>query len=261
MFGAIAGDVIGSTYEFNNVDSMDFELFPEGSTFTDDTVLTCAVAEALMNNTPIASSLLRWGLKYPKAGYGDMFVKWLLDPKLECYGSWGNGAIMRCSPAGWVGLTSSGCALLGRLSAEPTHIEDACLMAMYVAKIIHGLREGGYSRINVWQDVPQKWFPTDFIETTRKTYEFTEKCSETLPVAIEAFIESTDWENAIRLACYVGGDTDTICAVTGAFAEAYYGEVPEAIAAEVMARLPNEMIALIERFQGLYGGTYHGKSH
>ena len=260
MYGAILGDMIGAPYEFDRGHkTKDFPLFTARSRFTDDTVMTVAVADALMSVPPeaedeavcgsVISSMRRWGEKYPYAGYGSMFSGWLTDEDPKPYGSYGNGSAMRVSSAGWLYDTLEQTRRIARLTAAVTHNHpegikgaEATASAIYLARTGRGkeeirayiVREFGYDLSRSCDEI-------------RPGYFHVESCQKTVPEAVTAFLEGTGYEDAIRLAVSLGGDADTLACIAGGIAEAFYG-VPEELAAECRKRLPGDMLAVLDRF-------------
>lgn len=259
MIGAIIGDMIGAPYEFDRGNkTKDFPLFSGMSKFTDDSVMTVAVAEALMDTasrtddeikTALAASMKKWGRRYPYAGYGGMFYHWLLKKNSEPYGSFGNGSAMRVSSAGWLFDTLESTRHMARLTAEVTHNHlEGIKGAESVASVIFLSRKG--SSKDEIKDYIINEFCYDLSRTCdeiRPDYYHIETCQQTVPKAITAFIEGTNFEDVIRTAVSLGGDCDTLTCIAGGMAEAFYG-VSDDIAIECRKRLPNDMLSVLERF-------------
>ena len=245
MLGAIYGDIVGSVFEFNNIRTKDFELFSEKSKFTDDTVMTLAVAKALVifdemtreencldapskNNLSyfkeiLISDMHTLGDKYPNAGYGGRFRFWLREKKTKPYGSYGNGSAMRVSPVAWYANSLEECLGFAKASAEITHNHPEGIKGAVVTAGATYLARTGATMDEIKAFV-EKYYKIDFtLDEIRPTYEFNETCQDTVPEAMQAFFESTSFEDAIRNAISIGGDSDTLAAITGAVAEAYYG--------------------------------------
>ena len=259
MLGAILGDMIGAPYEFDrSPKSREFPLFSKDSQYTDDTVMTIAVAEALMDTVgqtddrireALTASMQKWGRRYPHAGYGGMFRQWLKSSHPEPYGSFGNGSAMRVSPAGWLFGTLEQTRHIARLTAEVTHNHpegikgaEAAASAIYMART-------GRSKEEIRGYIIQE-FGYDLSRTCdeiRPTYYHVETCQQTVPEAITAFLEGIGFEDVIRTAVSLGGDCDTLTDIAGGMAEAFYG-IPEVIAAEGRKRLPEDMLAVVDRF-------------
>ena len=228
MLGAIIGDIVGSIYEWNNIKTKSFPLFSEKRFFTDDTVMTVAVAEALLNGgTPddFIDSMKKIGRLYPNSGYGGHFISWLFSNDCEPYNSWGNGAAMRVSPCGWYAKSLDEAETLAEISASVTHNHpegikgaQATTAAIYLA-----LTENSKPEIKSYIESKYGYDLNRTLDEIRPIYQFNETCQETVPEAIIAFVESNDFEDAIRNAISLGGDSDTLAAITGSIAEAAYG--------------------------------------
>lgn len=249
MIGAIIGDIVGSRFEFDNHRSTEFDFFSPECTFTDDTVMTVAVADAIMSGRPFGEVMHQYGRHYSGRGYGGRFYQWLLSDDPKPYNSFGNGSAMRVSPCALLARGSREKALtLAASSAVCTHnhpegikgalaVTDCILMAME-----HLPKEEIKSYISRLYD-----YNLDFtIAELRPYYEFNETCQGSVPQAIVAFLESNDYESAIRLAISLGGDSDTIACITGGIAEGYYG-VPEEMKAHALSLLPPEMREVVKK--------------
>lgn len=254
MLGAIAGDVIGSVREFKGPCPEDFEWFEPRCRATDDSVLTVAVAETVLDGGDFAESLRRWGRRYPGAGYGMRFMGWLLQDDAGPYQSYGNGSAMRVSPIGWAFDTLEQVILEARRSAAPTHDHPEGLKgAESVAAAIFVARSGG-SRDDV-RELFESRFGYDCstpLETLRARHTFDETCQHTVPVAATVALVSVSVEDAIRKAVSMGGDADTLACIAGSIAEAMYGGVPRALADQVLARLPADLRGVTGRFTQRY---------
>jgi len=255
IIGAIAGDIIGSVYEFNNVKKLDFKLFSRKTTFTDDSVLTLATMDAIINHKNYTENYQLFSRNYPHRGYGGRFYSWIYSENPEPYNSWGNGSAMRISPVGWFGNSVDEVMTEAKKSAEVTHnhIEgikgaQSTAIAVYMARI-------GKNKDEIKNFITDtfKYNLERKINDIRPHYKFDESCQGTVPEAIIAFLESTDFENAIRLAISIGGDSDTIACITGGIAEAYYKNIPDYIIKNVLALLPDELTKIIEIFSMKYG--------
>lgn len=250
LLGGIAGDIIGSIYEFNPVRFKDFELFKSNSTYTDDTVMTIANAEWLLSKGVLMDIMRKYGHKYPGAGYGGMFYDWLKSRCPKPYNSFGNGSAMRVSPVGWAFETLEETLEAAKQSAEITHNHPEGIKEAQATAACIFMARTGKSKQEIKEYVETK-FGYDLSRTCneiRPTYQFNESCQDTVPESIIAFLESTDFESAIRLTVSLGGDADTMGAITGAIAEAYYNVIPEHIKNEVLKRLPEEFINVLGEF-------------
>lgn len=232
VLGAIIGDIVGSVYEFNEIKTKDFPLFSEHCCPTDDSMMTLAVASALVeckrDYSKLAAETIKqmqlWGKKYPKAGYGSMFCDWLETDNPQPYNSFGNGSAMRVSPVAYVAKSIEEVKELSRIVTSVTHNHpegikgaEATAVATYMA--LHGSKKE-----EIFTVIDNEYYPMNFtLDEIRADYEFNETCQETVPQALKAFFEATDFEDAIRNAVSIGGDSDTIAAITGAVAGAYYG--------------------------------------
>jgi ADP-ribosylglycohydrolase len=260
ILGAISGDVIGSVYEFNNVKEKDFDLFTSDTTFTDDSVLTVATMDALVSGegTTTAGDYTRlyqlYGRKYPKRGYGSRFYHWIQSNDPKPYESWGNGSAMRASPIGWAFDTIEDVLAEAEKSASVSHNHIEGIKGAQAAALAVFFARNGISKTDIKLSIKER-IGYDLERTCDKirvNYSFDESCQGTVPEAIIAFLESTDYEDAIRLAISLGGDSDTIACITGGIAEAYYGGVPEPIASNVRSLLPDKLLSVISKFSEKY---------
>lgn len=236
MLGAICGDVIGSVYEGINVKHTEFPLFRDDCRYTDDTTLTIAVADAIMNGKDFATTIREYGQAHPLAGYGSSFIAWLDDPSAGPYDSWGNGSAMRVSPVAWLFDTPEEVLEWAKKSAEVTHnhpegIKGAQAIAMSIL-----LARTGNSKEIIKHHIEDKfgYNLNRTIDEIRPTYEFDVSCQGSVPESIIAFLESDNYEDCIRKAISIGGDSDTIAAMAGSIAEAYYNDIPREIIDGVM---------------------------
>ncbi len=259
MYGAILGDIIGSPYEFDQGDkTKDFPLFIEDSMFTDDSVMTIAVADALLigEKDPeklkknLVYSMQQWGREDPDAGYGGMFYRWLFEEDPQPYGSFGNGSAMRVSSAGWLYDTLEETREKARLTAEVTHNHPEGIKGAESVASAIWMARNGKSREEIRAYIVSE-FGYDLSRTCdeiRPGYHHVETCQETVPEAVTAFMEGTGFEDVIRTAVSLGGDCDTLTCIAGSMAEAFYS-VPEEMAAECRKRLPDDMLAVLDRFE------------
>ncbi len=250
MLGAIAGDIIGSIYEFANFKEYDFPLFSDDSFFTDDSVLTVAVADALINNLDIAKTLKSYALNYPNHGFGGSFYKWMLSDSLASYNSWGNGSAMRTSAVGFLYSNEADILSAARKFAEVTHNHPEGIKGAQATSFAIFLARQGNSKEDIRKAISNMFHYdlTRTVDEIRPKYIFDESCQGSVPQAITAFLESENFEDAVRKAVSLGGDADTLACITGSFAEAYYGHIPPEIENEVIKRLPEEFIKIIDKF-------------
>lgn len=254
LYGAIIGDIAGSIYEFDNIKVKPENIMPDKAFFTDDTVMTIAVADAINHDELefVDMYMRRWGNKYSNMSYGTRFGLWLKDYTMGPYESFGNGSAMRTSPAAWAG----------------TSINDAIHMARDIAKVSHNHPEGvkGAEAVTVAVYIAAAGVPKDYIkdlmencygykirrcDDIRKNYMFDETCQGTVPEAIAAFMESEGFEDCIKLAISLGGDSDTLACIAGSIAEAYYG-VPDVLKRRCRKYLTEEMLDVIDEFERRY---------
>ncbi len=256
MIGAIIGDIVGSRFEFKNHRSTEFDLFTRDCSFTDDTICTIAVAEALVHNYSFEEAFMKWCHRYPhpKGGYGGSFLEWLRSPNPQPYNSFGNGSAMRVSPCAWISDDRDVVLKLARESAECTHNHpDGIRGAVCVADCIWHARMGA-SKDDIRNLVTREYYCIGTTcEYIRRTNTFNETCHVTVPQAIVAFLESSNFVSAIRLAVSIGGDSDTIAAITGSIAEAFYG-VPVNVAFGAAKYLPHEFFVVISDFNDKCNG-------
>ena len=265
MLGAIIGDIVGSIYEFNNHRSKEFKLFDKKCFFTDDTVMTCAIAKSILDckgdykdlSEKTIKNMQNIGLKY-KCSYGASFMGWLLSKKPSPYYSYGNGSAMRVSAVSWVARSEEEVKRLSEKVTSMTHNHpeglkgaEATAMCIYLARM-------GKRKTYIRDYVEKNYYELDFsLDSIRETYMFNETCRETVPQAIEAFLESDSFEDAIRNAISIGGDSDTLAAITGSIAEAYYG-IPTDIREKAKTYLDQRLLSIVDDFEITYG-TYEDK--
>ena len=255
MLGAIVGDVIGSAYEASPIKQTDFQVFPPGARFTDDTVLTVATAEALLGDGDYAAAYRRYGRAYPNAGYGVSFYRWLFSEGAGPYGSWGNGAAMRVSPVGFALDSVDAVLAEAAHSAAVTHDHPEGIKGAQATALAVFLARSGADKETIIGEIQDRfgYDLTRSLATIRPGYRFDVSCQGSVPESQIAFLESTDFEGAVRNAISLGGDADTMACIAGGIAQAFYGSVPEPIAGEVRTRLPNGFLGVLDRFEHRYG--------
>ncbi len=264
MLGAIAGDIIGSKHEFlrTPTKTVDFgPLFPTDCEFTDDTILTIATAEVILERRPTETphhrdaylkygeAYLKWGRNYPSS-YGSNFQNWLYKDRPEPYNSFGNGSAMRVSPIGWAFPDLDETLKQAEFSALPTHNHPEGIKG--AASVAHAifLARNGANKLQIRQAIEND-YGYDLqrsINQIRPSYRFDVTCQGTVPEAIIAFLESEDYESAVRIAISLGGDADTLACITGSIAEPFYGGVPDEIVRKSRAIIPTEMISVVDQF-------------
>ena len=274
MIGAILGDMIGAPYEFDRGNkSKDFPLFGKDSVFTDDSVMTIAVAEALLDSMgksdeevrqALTVSMQKWGRRYPDAGYGGMFYHWLREKDPEPYGSFGNGSAMRVSSAGWLYESLEVTRKYARLTAEVTHNHPEGIKGAEAVASVIWMARNGSSKEEIRRFICRE-FNYDLSRTCdqiRPGYHHVETCQETVPEAITAFLEGESFEDVVRTAVSLGGDCDTLTCIAASMAEAFHG-VPVTMTNEGLKRLPEDMKEVLDRFQGFLktmAETYHNSA-
>lgn len=252
MIGAIIGDIVGSRFEFNNTNTKDFELSHPLCDFTDDTICTIAIADAILRHIPYRDSLLYWCRKYPnpKGAYGGRFAQWIFERDPQPYNSWGNGAAMRVSPVAWAFLTLQEVQREAMATALPTHNHPEGLIgAMAVARAIFLLRTHSdpCDLFNILVDA----YGDDWEKTLPNKGVFDETCRGCVPLAFIIFLNSRSFEDAIRQAVAYGGDSDTLAAIVGSIAEARWG-IPASLEEEFLKYLPADMLAVVQQFKSKY---------
>lgn len=269
MIGAIIGDIVGSVYEFDNLKSKEFELFRKDSTFTDDTVMTVAVADFILldHGNPGAprfvSYMYDWYKKYPKMTYGAKFTQWIKQfdkidfTQYRPYNSYGNGAAMKASPIADSVYSLQLALDNAKVFTEVTHNHSEGIKgAQATVAAIHLARSKSKAYIKKYVEREFGYDLNPTVDELRETYEYNETCQRTVPEAIICFLESTDFEDAIRNAISIGGDSDTLACITGSIAEAYYQEIPEWILKETVNRLPDDIKKVVKEFYNEVGGRY-----
>ena len=254
MLGAIIGDIVGSVYEWANIKTTDFPFFQPTCFFTDDSVLTVATAKALLTGMGYTEAYQDFARRYPGRGYGGNFQHWIYRDDPQPYNSWGNGSAMRVSPVGFAFDSIEEVLAEAKHSAEVTHNHPEGIKGAQATALAILLARQGVSQSEMRAEIAGR-FGYDLdrtLDQIRPGYTFDVSCQGSVPEAIIAFLESTDYEDAIRKAIALGGDSDTIACITGGIAEAFYGGVPTVIAEQAYGYLPEEFIGIIEEFQVRY---------
>ncbi len=243
VMGAICGDIIGSAYERHGIKNVDFPLFTPRSRFTDETVTTIAIADGLINRKSLTTTLQKWCRRYPGAGYGGQFRKWMYAENPMPYNSWGNGSAMRVSAAGILGATEAEVLALAKKSAEITHNHPEGVKGAQATALAIYLALNGVSKKQIKAEIETRFgynLSRDY-SAIKATYRFDVSCQGSVPEAIIAFLASTDYESTVRNAVALGGDADTQAAIAGGIAAAYYGSIPTYILTECAQRLDKEI--------------------
>jgi ADP-ribosyl-[dinitrogen reductase] hydrolase len=255
MLGAIAGDIIGSVHEFKAMKSTDFDLFVNDCTFTDDTVMTIAVADSILCGTDYVQSFKTFGRKHPSAGYGGNFFDWLHSARTEPYFSFGNGSAMRVSPVGFAFNSVDEVLKEAKKSAEVTHNHPEGIKGAQAVALAIFLSRQGESKDTITAELAGR-FGYNFnrsLAEIRPRYHFDETCQGSVSESIIAFFESQDYESAIRNAVSLGGDADTMACIAGGIAQAFYKKIPDEIVKETRVRLPADFLSVVDKFNQRFG--------
>ena len=270
MLGAIIGDIVGSIYEFDNTNRMDFPFFSERSTYTDDSIMTMAVAEWLLtDNEHTHEALEKIMVKYaadypfPMGGYGGGFAQWLFRPerlvdyntgeiagKRVPYNSWGNGSAMRVAAVGWKYDTLEETERVAAISAAITHDHPEGVKGAQATAAAIFLARTGSTKGQIKEYIENRFGYDLSVHTDeiRKVYDWESSCQGTVPPAIRAFLDSDDYESAVRIAVSLGGDSDTLACITGGIAEAFYKEIPQEIIRKALTHLSEPLLQILEKF-------------
>ena len=250
MIGAIAGDIIGSVYEWDNIKTTDFPLFSSKNFFTDDTVLTVAVADCILHGHDYADKFREYTRDYPGRGYGGAFLDWASTTNSMPYNSWGNGSAMRVSPVGFAFKTLEEVTEEARRTAEVTHNHPEGIKGAQAVAAAIFLARSGEKKQEMKSYIEQtfQYNLSQSLDSIRNWYEFDVSCQGSVPQAIIAFLESSDYEDAVRKAISIGGDSDTIACITGGIAQAFYGSVPDFIKKKVTEILDDKLNRITAEF-------------
>ena len=260
MLGAIIGDIAGSRFEWNNQKTKDFELFTGRCRPTDDSIMTIAIAKAILDSEGDLAKLeqntvkymQQFGRRYPDAGYGERFYDWIFTKDPQPYNSFGNGAAMRVSPCGFAAGTLQEAKALARAVTKVTHNHPKGMKAAEAVAVAIFLARNGKKLAEIREHIEQHYYKIDFtLDEIRPSYRFDVTCQGSVPQAFEALFESTGFEDAIRNAISIGGDSDTIAAITGGMAEAYYG-IPSTIRDKVLLFLDDDLSKIVHSFEKKY---------
>jgi ADP-ribosylglycohydrolase len=250
MLGAILGDIVGSIYEHSPLRSKTFPLFQNACRFTDDSVLTIAVAKAILEGGTYRESLLELGRRYPKAGYGGAFRQWLQSDDPQPYNSWGNGSAMRVSPVGWAFDSMEDVLREAEHSAAVTHNHPEGIKGAQAAALAVWMARAKADREEIRAEIEHRcgYDLARTVDGIRPGYAFDVSCQGTVPEAIIAFLDSTSFEDSIRNAVSLGGDSDTLACITGGIAEAYYGPLPSPLVKKLREILPADLQNIVTAF-------------
>ena len=260
MLGAIIGDIVGSVFEWDNIKTTEFPFFSPKGFFTDDSVLTVATAQAILSGISYTEAYQDFSLRYPGRGYGGSFQQWIYADNPQPYNSWGNGSAMRVSPVGFAFDSTEEVLAEAQRSAEVTHNHPEGIKGAQAAALATLLARQGISQNDMRTEIATR-FGYDMnrsLDQIRPVYSYDVSCQGSVPEAIIAFLESTDFEDAIRKAISIGGDSDTIACITGGIAEAFY-DIPEEIAQQAYGYLPEEFIEIIAEFRERYMRWVNGE--
>jgi type I restriction enzyme M protein len=267
MLGAVVGDIAGSRFEWNNIKTKEFDLLTDRCECTDDSIMSLAIAAALLMwdgsdydrlGELAVQSMRDIGQPYPNCGYGGRFGRWMYEEDPCPYNSFGNGSAMRVSACGWAGQSLDEVKQLSRAVTEVTHNHPEGIKGAEATAVCIFLARTGKSVSEIRDYVNRRYYPMAFtLDGIRASYAFNETCQDTVPQAIMAFLESTDFEDAIRCAISLGGDSDTLAAITGSIAEAYYG-IPDYIRRRTLKYLDERLLKLLMEFEDRFPPTPYG---
>lgn len=254
MIGAIAGDIIGSVFEHDPIKTTSFPLFTDTSRFTDDTVLSVAIADAILKQRDYGTALKDFGRRYPAAGYGLSFLRWTQSSKTGPYYSWGNGSAMRVSPVGFAFDSIEDVLSQAEKAAAVTHNHPEGIKGAQATALAILLARQGAGKSEIRGQIQNRfYYDLDrSLDEIRPGYIFDVSCQGSVPESILAFLESVDFEDAVRLAISLGGDSDTMGCIAGAIAQAHYGRIPRAIIASVRKRLPESFVQDVDQFNATF---------
>lgn len=261
ILGAIIGDTIGSIYEFDPTKDYNFKLLDERMEYTDDSIMTIAVADWILHDhmqshSDLEKRMRYWGNKYryPMGGYGGIFTAWLYREDMGAYNSWGNGSAMRVSAVGFAYDTLEETLRAAQISAEITHNHPEGIKGAQATAAAIFMARTGKSKQEIREYITH-YFGYDLNRTCndiRPAYHFEASCQETVPQSLIAFFDSKDFEDAIRLAVSLGGDADTMGAITGAISAAYYKEIPDDLYVFTLSKLPDDLREIVDEFENTY---------
>jgi len=258
MIGAIAGDMIGARFERYPIKRTDFDLIPSTPSFTDDTVLTLAVADAILKGTGFAAALKQYAQKYDHLPYGSAFRKWVWSRDDGPYNSWGNGSAMRVSPVGFAYESIDDVLLFSKKSAEVTHNHPEGIKGAQATALSIFLARKDESKKTIRRQIEQRFLYNlnRTVDEIRPIYTFDISCQGSVPESIIAFLDSENYEDAVRKAISLGGDSDTMACISGGISQAYYKTIPQEIIAHVKCGLPKDLLEIVDRFSDTYKCEY-----
>jgi len=260
MVGAIIGDIVGSRFEFDNIKTKTFEFLNDDCYYTDDTVMTIAIGKSLLEfngdykdlEKTVIDNMRYFGKIYPYAGYGGMFINWLFAETPKPYNSYGNGSAMRVSACGIVGKTIEEVKQLSRTVTQVTHNHPEALLAAEATSVMIFMSKTGFSKSEMLKYTKEHYYNLDFtLDEIRSSYQFTERAKDTVPYSFQAFFEANDYEDAIRNAISIGGDSDTLAAITGGIAAEFYG-IPKNIFDQAYSYLDSYLKGIVNEFEDKY---------
>ena len=260
MLGAIIGDIVGSRFEWHNIKTKQFDFLTHSCFFTDDSVMSLAIAKAILDSKELTQletnavlCMQEIGRHYPNCGYGGSFYKWIFSSNPKPYNSYGNGAAMRISACGFAATSLEEAITMSKVVTEVTHNHPEGLKGAEATTVALYMARTGSSILEIRDYIDKHYYPMNFtLDGIRDNYQFNETCQNTVPQALMAFFESTSFEDAIRNAISIGGDSDTLAAITGGIAEAYYG-IPEAIRKHALTFLDERLLGILNAFEARYG--------
>ena len=252
MLGAIAGDMIGSPYEHAPIKHSNFQI--RVAWFTDDTLLSIAVADAILNQAEFGESLLQFARRYPHLGYGGSFIRWFNSPEPEPYNSFGNGSAMRVSPVGFAYESIDEVLLVAKKTAEVTHNHPQGIKGAQATALAIFLARQGQDKATIRSKIAERfdYNLNQTIAEIRPDYAFDVTCQGSVPESIIAFLDSDSYEEAVKLAISLGGDADTMACIAGGLAQAYYKAIPASIVKKVRETLPQELLDVVDKFNDKY---------
>jgi ADP-ribosylglycohydrolase len=255
MLGAILGDVIGSVFEGSGLKSTEFPLLTSKNIYTDDTVLTVAVASAILDQGDYAGHFRKFGRRHPNRGYGGYFQRWLGDDSLGPYNSWGNGSAMRVCPVGWAFDSVDEVLGEAKRSADVTHNHPEGVRGAQAVALSVYLARRGAKKIEIRQEISTRfgYDLTRSADEVRSVYSFDVSCQGSVPESIICFLDSDDFESSVRLAISLGGDADTMACIAGGISEAYYRCLPKSAESSIRDLLPMDLLAVVDRFRTRFG--------